>query len=147
MRVERNCFVSAGIDRKAQAGVEYIFIVAFLLAVLTPIFIYSLDIALTSVKTARSKDVVESIAIASDNICSMGGGKTDVDVYLPYGVQYYVIDEKTVKLGIDIDGNIGEAFSRTLCNVTGSIPLREGYARIPVSMLPNGTILINGTGI
>jgi len=145
--MERSGLVPAGMDRKAQAGVEYIIIVAFLLVVLTPIFMYSLDISLTSVKTARSRDVVESIAITADNICSMGGGKTDVDVYLPYGIQYYVIANRTVKLGIDIDGNVGEAFSMTLCNVTGSIPIREGYARIPVSMLPNGTILINGTGI
>jgi hypothetical protein len=130
---------------KAQSGVEYIIIVAFLLAVITPIFLFAMDSSTTSVRTSRSREAVEKIAIAADNICSMGGGKTTANVYIPYGVEYYVIEKKTIKLGIIIDSTAGEVFARTMCNVTGEIPTDEGYANVQVSMLSNGTILIGGT--
>jgi hypothetical protein len=127
---------------KGQSGVEYIVLVAFLLIVLTPVFMYALDTSTTSVRTSRAREAVESIAIAANNICSMGGGRTTANVYIPYGVEYYVIDLKTVKIGLKIDEGTGEVFSRTMCNVTGSIPVDEGYFNVPIQMLTNGTVYI-----
>jgi len=129
---------------KAQVGIEYIVLVAFLLIAITPVFLYALDSSAMSVRTARSREVVETIAIAADSICSMGGGKTSVTVYMPYGAEHYVIGNRTVKLGILIGDSVGESFARTTCNVTGNISLNEGYASIPVSMLANGTVLVGG---
>jgi uncharacterized protein (UPF0333 family) len=130
---------------KAQAGVEYIVLVAFLLLVITPVFLYAFDVSSRSVRTTRAKEAVDSIAIAADNICSLGGGKTTVDVYMPYGSQNYTIGQKTIRLNIRVNGVAGDVFSRTMCNVTGNISLSEGYTDIPVSMLPNGTVLIGGS--
>jgi hypothetical protein len=137
--------VRPGQRSKAQSGVEYIIIVAFLLAVITPIFLFAMDSSTTSVRTSRSREAVEKVAIAADNICSMGGGKTTANVYIPYGVEYYAVEEKTIKLGIIIGDTTGEVFARTMCNVTGDMPMDEGYAMVPVSMLSNGTVLIGGT--
>ena len=129
--------------RIGQAGVEYILIIAFLLAVIVPIFLYSMDQTTMQVRTARSKDVVERISIAADNICIMGGGMTNVNIYVPYGAQYSVLANKTVKLGITIGDGVGEAFATTMCNVSGSIPLASGPTIVSVLMAQNGTIMVS----
>lgn len=145
MICERKCPGVPPDRSKAQSGVEYIVLVAFLLIVITPIFIYAFDMSSRSVRMTRAKEAVDTIAIAADNICSLGGGKTSVDVYMPYGSENYTIGQKTIKLNIRVNGVSGDVFSMTMCNVTGNISLREGYVKIPVSMLPNGTVLIGGT--
>jgi len=144
MRGKRGNSGLAGHKRKAQSGVEYIVLVAFLLIVITPIFLYAMDISTISVRTSRAREVVESLAIAADNICGMGGGKTTAKIYMPYGVQFYVIGNRTVKIRITINEGTGDVFATTKCNVTGNLSSEEGYNMVPVSMLPNGTVLIGG---
>jgi hypothetical protein len=121
---------------------EYIIIVAFLIAVLTPVFFYAFDSSSMSIRTARSREVVESLALAADNLFSMGGGRTSVYVYIPYGAEYSRIQNRTILLGMRVDGSVSEAFATTLCNVTGEIPTDEGYARIFVTMFSNGTVQV-----
>lgn len=130
---------------KAQSGIEYIVLVAFLLLVITPVFLYALDLSSRSVRTTRAREAVDSISIAADNICSLGGGKTVVDVYMPNGAENYTIGQRTIRLNVRVNGVAGDIFSITMCNVTGNVSLREGYMQIPVSMLPNGTVLIGGS--
>jgi len=131
-----------GNPRTAQAGVEYLLIMALLLVMVTPIFIYAMDMSSISVRTSRSRQTVESIAIAADNICGMGGGSDAIGVYIPYGAEYSYIKQRTIKLGLRIGDGVGEAIAMTRCNVSGQIPLDEGYASVPVRMLQNGTILV-----
>lgn len=128
----------------AQAGLEYILIFAILLAILTPIFIYSLNISSISMRTTQSRTAVWTIATAADNLYKLGGGKTTVTVNIPSGVESYLAENNTIKLRLRIDDSYGDIFAVTDANVTGEIPITEGAHNIPIQMLSDGTIQIGG---
>jgi hypothetical protein len=128
--------------RKSQAGLEYILIFAFLLAILTPIFIYAISISSISMRTTQSRTAVQTIATAANNLYKLGGGKTTIAVNIPSGVESYLVENKTIKLRLRIGDDYGDAFAVTDANVTGQIPITEGVHNIPVEMLSDGTIQI-----
>jgi len=124
----------------AQAGLEYILIFAILLAALIPIFIYSSDVSDTSIRTTQSQEAVQRIAAAADRLYAMGGGRMEVDVYLPSGIEAFSLSNGTVKLTLRVGQGTGDAFQPTKGNLTGVLPVTDGYKKITLVMLPNGTV-------
>ncbi len=127
---------------KGQSGLEYMIILAILLAALTPIIIYSLDTLSLSIRTAYSKEAVQKIAAAADNLYMMGGGKTTVAISIPSGVQELLLQNRTIRMRLKIGGSYGDAIAVTKANITGSFPTAEGTAYVPLQMAQNGTIVI-----
>ena len=128
--------------RKAQIGLEYILIFAILLAALTPIFIYSINISSTSMRTTQSRTAVQTIATAANNLYKLGGGKTTITVNMPSGVDSYLVANRTIRITLLIGDGYGDALALTDSNVTGTIPITEGVHNIPLQMLSDGTIQI-----
>lgn len=130
--------------RKAQVGTEYLVMFAILLAVLTPIFIYAFDTSTINVRAVKTREAVNTLAIAADRLYNFGGGKIFVDIDLPSGIQNYLIANKTIKLFTIIGNGTGEALAVTRGNVSGSINTREGLQRVYLEYLDNGIINISG---
>ncbi len=128
--------------KKAQAGLEYIILLALLLAALVPIFIYSMDTSSVSIRTIQSREAVQRIANAADALYRLGGGKTTVYVYMPSGVESYSISQKIIKLTLRIGEGTGDIFARTEGDVSGTIVISEGYKNIPIRAFSNGTVVI-----
>lgn len=128
--------------RKAQIGLEYIIIFAILLAALTPIFVYSINISSTSMRTMQSRTAVQTIATAANSLYKLGGGKTTITVNMPSGVDSYLVANRTIRLTLLIGDGYGDALALTDSNVTGTIPITEGVHNIPLQTLSDGTIQI-----
>jgi hypothetical protein len=131
---------------KGQAATEYIVMFGILLAILTPIFIYALDVSSINVRTVKSREAASTMATAADRLYNFGGGKTYVDIDLPSGVVGYSISGKTIKILTKVGDNAGEALGITRGNVTGSISIREGLQRVYLEYLDNGIINISSVG-
>jgi len=130
---------------RGQAGLEYILILAILLGALIPVFMYAADTSELSIRTTQSREAVQRIAAAADRLYAMGGGKMEVDVYLPSGIEAFSLGNGTVKLTLRIGEGTGDAFELTRGNLTGVLPVTEGYKKITLVMLPNGTVCMGET--
>jgi len=132
---------------KAQAGIEYLFLVSVMLVLLTPIFIYSTQLATVTIRTTQAKDAVATLAEAAETVYRMGGGRIAVFITIPDGIVNYTIANRTIRLTTVVGSGYGHVFELFPANITGEIPTIPGRYKIFVEMLPTNLILIESEDI
>ena len=123
--------------KKAQSGLEYLFLLGVFLVALIPIFAYSIDTTYLSIRTSQSQQAVQEIASAADNLYKLGGGKTTIFVTLPSGINSSVVSNKTISLRLNIGTGIGDSIAITEAPVNGSLPATEGLKKITLEVVGN----------
>jgi len=125
------------LNKKAQSGLEYLFLLGIFLVALVPIFVYSIDTVYLSIRTSQSQEAVQTIATAADNLYKLGGGKTSIFVTIPSNVNSSTIANKTINLRLNIGSGVGDAFAITEAIVNGTIPTSEGLKKITLEIVGN----------
>ena len=125
------------LNKKAQSGLEYLFLLGIFLVALVPIFVYSIDTVYISIRASQSQEAVQTIATAADNLYKLGGGKTTIFVTIPSNVNSSRVINKTINLRLNIGGSFGDALAITEANVNGSIPISEGLKKITLEVIGN----------
>ncbi|MFC2143495.1 hypothetical protein ACFLQN_03785 [Candidatus Aenigmatarchaeota archaeon] len=128
---------------KAQSSLGAIILSCIILAMLIPIVDYSLDISRTSIRTTKSREAVNQIAAAVDDIYKIGGGKTTILVDFPTGIDSYLVENNAIKLTVNVNDVLGDAISATDGNVTGNLTTQKGPQRITIEMLDSGLVKID----
>lgn len=124
---------------RGQAAVEYMLLFGILLAFLVPVFVYSTQGSLLSIRTARMQEALRALDVAADELEKMGGGQITVFITLPEGIEGYSIENNTVKYTVRSDGSTSDAFFILKNNIIGKLPTEQGGHEINIAKLPNGT--------
>ncbi len=115
---------------KAQTAFEYMVIAIFILAFLTPIWVYLYQLqAQTSDEFAISyaKNAVTQIAKKADLVYSQRmDAKVKIEVYIPRGIEYINITGNEVNMRILSRSGPVDIFATSIAQLQGSIPTGEG---------------------
>ncbi|MFC2143493.1 hypothetical protein ACFLQN_03775 [Candidatus Aenigmatarchaeota archaeon] len=128
---------------KAQIGMEFILLFGLLLAAMVPVIIYSTEMSTVNIRTTKSREALNQIGSAVDSIHKLGGGKTTILVDFPYGIDSYLVENKTMKLRLKFENRFGYALVMTNINVTGNLTTEKGAQRVNVEMLNKDLIEIS----
>ncbi|MEM3030487.1 MAG: hypothetical protein QXH27_02020 [Candidatus Micrarchaeia archaeon] len=132
---------------KAQAGMEYVLIVAAFLIILIPVTYLALQTATASSRTATARIAVESVADAADSLFAQSpGARTQVVIVLPDGVNA----ARTYILGREVNVNVflpaggtADVFALARGNLTGTMPARPGKHLLTLAFLPSGVVNVS----
>ncbi len=127
---------------KAQAALEYMFLIGVLLVFLAGVFAYSSQTTFISLRTTQSTEAVKLVSAAADRVYKTGGGNATVMVDIPSGVVNQAVANKSIRLALRIGDDIGETFAVTAGNVTGSLPTAQGRHKIVVELLSSGVVQV-----
>ena len=121
---------------KAQVALEYMIIVAIVVAFVIPVWAY-----LSTVQTqtgmelsiSYAKNAVKKIADAADLVYSQGPpARINILVYIPASVEYASITNGTIKLGIRTTAGVSDIFAVSRAELNGTLPTSEGSYWITV---------------
>ena len=119
---------------KAQTAFEYMIIAIFILAFLTPIWIYISQLqAQTNDEFALSyaKNTVTQIAKKADLIYSQRmDAKVKIEVYIPRGVQEINITGNEINMRVNSLSGPVDVFATSIAQLQGNLPLQEGLYRV-----------------
>ncbi len=117
---------------KAQVSVEYLIIVGIALLLLTPVILYATQLLFSSKKELRinlAEDTVESLAEAADWVYSLGPpSRMELTIYIPEKVNEILIENHTILMRLE--GHPSPISTTTKANVTGNIPIENGYYKV-----------------
>lgn len=135
--------------KKAQIAIEYLLLIGLLLLVLIPLMFYANREASVSIRSNSAEDVVKTLALAADEVYSLGpGSRKIVDVNIPSGVQGNIQvggeqneEKKQIKLVLKIYGTNSDVFSITKSEVQGGVSGNEGLKRVEVIALEDYVLI------
>lgn len=128
---------------KAQAAMEYVMIIGFLLLIMVPIIGYTLQGQSTIIYINQADDAVNTIANAVDGVYSLGPGTKDyVWVTLPVNVISSSLTNKEVLLVIEIKGKNSDIVTKTKAAMAGTIPAEAGTYKIGIEALDSGVVQV-----
>ncbi len=128
---------------KAQAALEYLSIIIIVIAILIPIFIYSLDTSNTNIRSSNAQEAANKIATEADNLYKLGGGKSTIFVRLPNGVNSVFIGDNSIQLSLNIGSSVSDIVVTTKASVNGSIDITEGVKKVILEVIED-TVQISG---
>ncbi len=131
---------------RGQAAVEYMTIIAIVLAILLPLTIYVWQTNASSTGVNQAQIAADKIANTATNQWAQGiGSKTRIYVYFPpgynsakSGFSYSAATQKsTVRLNLNIPGGNTDVISVASANITGTMPSSPGYAYLDMANIGN----------
>ncbi|MBI4154810.1 class III signal peptide-containing protein [Candidatus Woesearchaeota archaeon] len=132
-------------QKRGQASVEYLILVGIMLALLIPLFYYSLTEISNNLRISQAENAVNLIAGKIDNIYTLGqGNRETVKIIIPKGtVSLGVIQNKSIELKLLIFGNQTEIFKNTKANnIIGNFPTESGIYLLQIEGLDNGDVKV-----
>jgi hypothetical protein len=115
---------------KAQGAFEFMIIVVFVLAFLTPIWIYLAQIQAGTgdqFALAYAKNAVTQIAKRADLVYSQRmGAKVVIEVYIPRGVEAINISGNEINMRVYSASGTADVFATSIAQMQGNLPLQEG---------------------
>ena len=134
-------------NRKAQAGVEYMALFAVVsLALLVVSYFFYTGFQIQS-RTTQARIAVDRIANAVDSVAAQGQGSSKVvNVYFPPGILNATVMSREVRILIaSSNGQANDVFQVTLANVSFvQLPLTEGNKYLTVTFNATGNVSIMG---
>ncbi len=127
--------------RKAQSAMEYLIIVALVMAFLIPLWAYittmhnetNIELSLT-----YAKNTVNQIADAANLVYSQGPpAKIRINVYIPGGVRNSTIINDTVHLEVWADPIYTHIYAFSTAQLNGTIPTDKGYHWLEIEATDN----------
>jgi uncharacterized protein (UPF0333 family) len=132
------------LPKKAQAALEYMMIIGFVLVILTPMVI-SIFQQIEVVSRSRQAEIAAlRISSTANNLYAQGpGAKSTISVFLPdgYSSMSYV-SGNVILIKVYIPGGFNDVVKISTANLTGSLPADSGYKLLALEMLQNGTVLV-----
>ena len=120
---------------KSQAALEYLLLMGLALAVIIPVFYYSLTHSSDSIAVSQAQNAVSTLAKTADYVYSLGiGSSSKVLITIPENIVESSIQNKTVLLRLKISSGISDIKALTKADVTGSIPTLSGNYNMFVNM-------------
>ncbi len=125
------------LSRRAQAGIDYFVVIAMLLVLLSPFWIYlydNLNRSQDDLRIAYAKTATSRIKEAADLVYSQGSpAQATVRVYLPKSIDSTNVTASTLEMRIRVAGGTSDVVSTTrAAQLQGSFPKTEGYHSIIV---------------
>ncbi len=115
---------------KAQAAFEYMLVVIIVLALLIPLWVYTMTVnndATDELTLSYAKNAVESITSAADLVYSQGPpAKVRISVYVPGSVDEGNITNQTVIYKVSYNAGITGIFSTSKARLNGTLPTSKG---------------------
>lgn len=119
---------------RGQAAFEFMIIVIFVLAFLTPIWIYLSQIQTqTNDQFALSyaKNAVTQIAKKADLVYSQRmDAKVKMEIYIPGGVQEINISGNEINMRVLSSSGLTDVFATSIAQMQGSLPTQEGLYNV-----------------
>ncbi len=120
---------------RGQVGIEYLFLVALLLAALIPITAYTLGRSYESITISQARQAVEKIGLEAENLYQAGGGKQSYFITFPEGIQSTFVGNRTVMIRLGFSGVEGDFSYTTDAPVNGTLPSSSGGHQITLEFL------------
>jgi len=131
---------------KAQIAIEYLAIIALVLAAISLAAAYIWQQNEISTRVQQATVAVNTIAAAADNLYAQGpGAKTTINVFFPPGYVSSLssVSDNTIVLKVYTPAGYTDVPIATKANVSGSLP--EGYGlRVLTLETINGYVNISG---
>ncbi len=137
---------------RAQASLEYAAVIALLLAVSLPLWMFVNDRLATArreIDASTADRTVRAIAQSADWVYLQGfPARRTVEVELPDSVESYGVSGREVLLRLAVPGGTSEIYAVAMANLTGELPSRPGRAFILVSSVEGnpGTVNVSAVG-
>jgi hypothetical protein len=113
-----------------QAAFEFMVIVIFVLAFLTPIWIYLSQIQTQTTEQfalSYAKSAVTQIANKADMVYSQRmDAKIRMEIYIPSGVQEIDISGNEINMKVSSSSGIADVYATSIAQLQGSLPTEEG---------------------
>ncbi len=135
------------LQRKGQAGVEYMALFTVVVFVLLVVSYYFYSNFQAQSRGYQARVAVDKIADAVDVVAAQGVGSTKtVNVYFPSGLINATSRGREVLLVVPgSDGRFVDVYAVTLANLSFyQFPLSEGRYTFNVTLSPNGNVSISG---
>jgi uncharacterized protein (UPF0333 family) len=132
---------------KAQVGLEYMVILAVLVAFMIPLFYIANDRLQYSRTTSEAREAMNTMVSTVNTVYSQSpGSRLTVNIFFPTGYdnKSSFISNRTIQLKITLpDGTPYEIFGMTKCNVTGRLPPYAGYHAMTFTLNQSGFVAIS----
>lgn len=123
---------------KSQTAIEYMFVVIFGLAVVIPVFYYSLIYSSESVVTSQAQEAVNTLAKTADYVYALGeGSSSQVLITIPQKVVNSSVQGKFIVLQLKLASTTSDIKANTKANVSGTIPIEAGSYKLFLNMTKN----------
>lgn len=120
---------------KSQAALEYLLVVGLSLAVIIPVFYYSLTHSSDSIAVSQAQNTVNTLAKAADYVYSLGeGSSSKVLISIPKNVLNTSTQNKTISIRLQTSSGISDITATTKATVSGTLPNVSGNYNIFVNM-------------
>lgn len=128
------------LSRRAQAGIDYFVVIAMLLVLLSPFWIYlydNLNRSQDDLRIAYAKTATSRIKEAADLVYSQGApAQATIQVYLPSSIDSTNVTTNTLEMKMRVAGGTSDVVSTTrAAQLQGSLPATEGYHSIIVKAM------------
>ncbi len=130
---------------RAQAGLEYVALVAFALVLLIPAGVYVYQNALVQANVAQAELAAARIANAADSVKAQpAGSKTTIEVYLPPGVNAASVSGREVLIRMNaVEGKVVDVYRVAQANLsTNSLPTSEGVYVLELVHQPSTNVTV-----
>ena len=115
---------------KAQTAFEFMIIAIFVLAFLTPVWIYLTQLqnqTMDEFSLSYAKNAVTQIAKKADLVYSQRmDAKVKIEVYIPRGVQDINISGNEINIQVLSSSGPVDVFATSIAQLQGSLPTDEG---------------------
>ncbi len=131
------------LNRKSQTSFEYLYLIGFLLVVLTPLIYYSFNTSTSQVRLERLAESLDSLKHSVDVVFSLGPKNVQIaTIYLPGGIHNITISGKEITIKAYVSGMLSDYHFSAPINVTGSIDNEQGIHNLRIEYLTTGMINI-----
>jgi uncharacterized protein (UPF0333 family) len=130
-------------SRKAQVSIEYLIIIAVILAALSPFVYKEINKQVTKSRVNDANKAINDISTSADTLYSLGpGNQKYIYLDIPEGVTDVDIYKRELTITIDTPEGIKEIMLTTKGYVTGVIPMTSGMHKVQMRVLETGEVLI-----
>ena len=132
--------------RKGQSSVEYLLVVAFLLIIIMPVGYLALGMAADQGNTTQAQVAANAVAASADQAAVAGeGSRVEQVIYFPprLDANATLVSGKEVNLRVITTNGFSDAFAVSRANLTGTLPTREGRAKLRFTLLSSGIVNIS----
>jgi len=134
---------------KAQIGLEYMIVVALVIAILVPLFYYANQKLESSRTEGEARIAMNTIVTSVNTVYAQSpGSKLSANVFVPKGYQpasSRLINRTILMNYTSMGGDRYEIIGIAKCNVSGRLPPYWGYHVMTFILQQNGNVSINAT--
>ena len=130
---------------KAQAALEYVFLIGAVLLIIISISYYATQESTRTIQMNQANDAVNTLAKAADSVYALGpGSQKYIEINMPSGVDTISISDHEILFKVYIFGSKADIFAETKAELdpTSSISPKVGIHHVYIKALESGKVKI-----